>query len=41
MLGAGTTHTTPWSMGVTFGMGQALAGLVLYWNLKRRPHEQP
>jgi hypothetical protein len=26
------------SMGLTFGPGQLLAGLVLYWNLERRQH---
>lgn len=40
LLAAETTRINPWSMGVTFGVGQALAGLVLYWNLERRPHEQ-
>jgi hypothetical protein len=31
---------TPWSVGIPFGLGQALAGLVLYWNQERRADEQ-
>lgn len=30
----GATHS-PWSVGGTFGVGQLLAALVLYWNRKR------
>lgn len=26
---------SPWGMGLTFGPGQLLAGLILYWNLER------
>lgn len=27
---------SPWTMGLTFGVGQLLAAAVLYWNLERR-----
>ena len=26
---------SPWGMGVTFGFGQTVAGIVLYWDLER------
>jgi len=27
---------SPWGMGLTFGFGQIVAGIVLYWNLERK-----
>jgi hypothetical protein len=41
-LGAGVARPgiTPWSIGFTFGVGQVLAALVLYWNLERRSDER-
>ena len=30
---------SPWETGIPFGVGHILGGLILYWNLERRPHE--
>ena len=30
----------PWSMGLTFGLGQLLTAGVFYWNLERPSHEE-
>ena len=27
---------SPWAMGVTFGVGQALSAAILYWTLERK-----
>ncbi|MCE5229991.1 hypothetical protein LLG95_10400 [bacterium] len=35
MLGARGEALSPWCMGLTFGPGQLVTGLVLYWNLER------
>ena len=35
-LARGAHAFSPWSMGLTFGIGQLLAAGVLYWNLERR-----
>lgn len=40
VLGATEAEITPWSMGFTFGVGQVLASLVLYWNLERRSDDR-
>jgi len=32
---AGPGNLSPWEVGVPFGVGQILGGLVLYWNLER------
>lgn len=29
------TSLSPWGMGLTFGFGQIVSGIVLYWNLER------
>jgi hypothetical protein len=31
-------HTLAWGMGITFGVGQWFAALVLYWNLERKDY---
>jgi hypothetical protein len=31
----GGRSLSPWGMGITFGFGQILAGIVLYWDLER------
>ena len=30
------TSLSPWGMGLTFGIGQMVSGIVLYWNLERK-----
>ena len=30
------TSLSPWGMGLTFGFGQIVSGIVLYWNLERK-----
>ena len=30
------TSLSPWGIGLTFGFGQIMAGIVLYWNLERK-----
>lgn len=34
-LAPGRDSLNPWGMGLTFGLGQFLTGLILYWNLER------
>lgn len=34
--GAGAESVGPWSIGLTFGVGQLLAAFTLYWTLERR-----
>jgi hypothetical protein len=34
-LSGSTGHFSPWSMGVPFGVGQAVSALILYWYLER------
>jgi len=34
--GGGSPAPESWGMGATFGVGQLLAGAVLYWNIERR-----
>lgn len=38
LLARAGTHSipSPWEVGLTFGIGQVLAGLALYWNLERK-----
>src|SRR5688500_7936296 len=36
VLARGPSASSPWAMGLTFGVGQLLAAAVLYWNLERR-----
>ena len=36
-LGLGSL--SPWEIGIPFGVGQILSGLILYWNLERRRHD--
>jgi len=31
-----SSSLSPWGMGLTFGVGQMLAGVVLYWDLERK-----
>jgi hypothetical protein len=31
---------SPWGMGLVFGVGQILSGLILYWNLERGDHDK-
>lgn len=38
LLLSGGGGLNPWGMGVTFGTGQLLTALVLYWNIERREH---
>jgi hypothetical protein len=35
-----STSLSPWGMGLTFGVGQLLSGIVLYWNLEREDVSQ-
>ncbi len=35
-LADGAASLSPWGVGLTFGVGQVLAGIVLYWNLERK-----
>lgn len=37
---SGTETLSPWHVGATFGVGQMLAAVVLYWNLERQPSGQ-
>ncbi len=30
---------SPWEIGIPFGVGHILSGLILYWNLERRRHD--
>jgi hypothetical protein len=34
-MAGGSKSLFPWGMGLTFGFGQILAGIVLYWDLER------
>jgi len=36
----GPATLAPWVMGVTFGLGQMAAAIVLYWNLERNGEEE-
>ncbi len=36
----GSSALQPWVMGVTFGVGQMAAAIVLYWNLERNGKEE-
>src|SRR5690606_6979084 len=38
LLGTEGAALSPWSVGGTFGAGQLLLALVLYWNIERRDH---
>ena len=33
----GNAAFSPWAMGLTFGIGQAISAAILYWTLERRP----
>ena len=35
-LAQGKYAYSPWAMALTFGVGQLLSAIVLYWNLERR-----
>ena len=35
---SGPQSLNGWWVGATFGIGQLLSALVLYWNLERRDH---
>jgi hypothetical protein len=37
---APSASLSPWGMGLTFGVGQLLSGIVLYWNLEREDVSQ-
>ena len=39
-IARGPEPLSPWWVGGTFGAGQLLAALVLYWNLERKSHDE-
>ena len=39
-MAADSTSLSPWGMGLTFGLGQIVSGIVLYWNLERKSGRQ-
>jgi hypothetical protein len=38
-VGLGPTSLSPWEVGIPFGAGHILGGLILYWNLERKHHD--
>jgi len=40
MRAADGAPLSPWGMGLTFGIGQIAAGIVLYWDIERKENEK-
>ena len=38
--GLGPASLSPWEVGIPFGVGHTIAGLILYWNLERKRRDE-